>query len=72
LDPSEPAIAEGILQQLDSRTLHQTALSTGHADLASAARDAIDAGWTTPEEVVRVLGLRCSEPPAGAVPGDAR
>ena len=72
LDPSEPAIAEGILQQLDSRTLHQTALSTGHADLASAARDAIDAGWTTPEEVVRVLGLRCSELPAGAVPGDAR
>jgi len=72
LDPSEPAIAEGIIQQLDSRTLHQTALSTGLVDLDSAARDAIDAGWTTPEEVVRVLGLRCSEPPVGPLPGDAR
>jgi len=72
LDPAEPAIADGILQQLDSRSLHQVALSTGHADLATAARDAIDAGWTTSEEVVRVLGLRFSEPPAGPGPGDER
>lgn len=72
LDPSEPAIADGILKKLDSRTLHAAALSTGHVDLDSAARDAVDAGWTTSEEVVRVLGLRSSEPSVGPEPGDQR
>jgi len=72
LDPSEPAIADGILNKLDSRTLHAAALSTGHVDLDSAARDAVDAGWTTSEEVVRVLGLRSSEPSVGPEPGEQR
>ncbi len=55
-DPSEPDIANGILEQQDSRSLHTTALATGHVDLAAAARDAVNDGWTTPEEIVRVLG----------------
>jgi type II secretory ATPase GspE/PulE/Tfp pilus assembly ATPase PilB-like protein len=56
LNPSEPDIANGILQQLDSRSLHAAALATGHVDLGAAARDAVNDGWTTPEEIVRVLG----------------
>ena len=55
-DPSEPDIANGILEQQDSRSLHATALASGHVDLAAAARDAVNDGWTTPEEIVRVLG----------------
>ncbi len=55
-DPAEPDIANGILEQQDSRSLHATALATGHVDLAAAARDAVNDGWTTREEIVRVLG----------------
>ena len=61
LDPAEPVFADGILEQHDSRSLNEAALASGHVDLAAAARDAIDAGWTTSEEVVRVLGLPARE-----------
>ena len=57
LDPSEPIIAKGILEKHDSHSLHSAAVESGHLDLADAASRAVQAGWTTPEEVIRVLGL---------------
>ena len=57
LDPSEPTIANGILAKHDSHSLHAAAVESGHLDLADAASRAVQAGWTTPEEVIRVLGL---------------
>ena len=57
LDPSEPTIAKGILARQDSHSLHSAAVKSGHLDLAQAASQAVQAGWTTPEEVIRVLGL---------------
>lgn len=68
LDPTDPEIADGILEQHDTRLLHATALAAGHVDLADAARDAIQSGWTTPEEVIRVLGLPRGEPPGKPAP----
>ena len=66
LNPAEPAIGEAILNRHDSRTLHEAALSTGHIDLAARSLAAGAAGWTTPQEVTRVLGLPSRRLPSGA------
>jgi type II secretory ATPase GspE/PulE/Tfp pilus assembly ATPase PilB-like protein len=65
LNPAEPAIGEAILNRHDSRTLHEAALSTGHIDLAARSLAAVAAGWTTPQEVTRVLGLPSRRLPSG-------
>ncbi len=44
------------LQDTDVRTLHQTAAAHGMTTLADRARDAVQSGRTTREEIYRVLG----------------
>ena len=66
LDPSVPAIADAILRRNDSRSLHAAAVSVGHVDLATRSIAAINSGWTTPQEVTRVLGLPSPNSPSGA------
>lgn len=66
LDPSLPTIADAILRRNDSRSLHDAAVSVGHVDLATRGLAAINSGWTTPQEVTRVLGLPSRNPPSGA------
>ncbi len=56
LDPNEPEVSRAILQRSDSRQLASLAETAGMETLYHAANKAVDAGVTTREEVLRVLG----------------
>lgn len=56
LDPDQPEVARAILQRSDARQVAKLAESAGMETLHQAAADAVSAGLTTREEVLRVLG----------------
>ena len=56
LDPDQPEIARAILQRTDARQLATLAESAGMETLQQAATKAVAAGFTSHEEVLRVLG----------------
>jgi type II secretory ATPase GspE/PulE/Tfp pilus assembly ATPase PilB-like protein len=60
LDPGFPQVARALLSRSDSQTLSAAAAQSGMAGLKVLAERAIQAGETTPEELLRVFGGRVS------------
>ena len=56
LDPDHPDVVRAILQRSDARQLAKLAESAGMETLHQAAINAVSQGFTTHEEVLRVLG----------------
>jgi len=54
----DSALRQAVLNHGDTLTLERCAQQTGRPTLWSAAEDALARGWTTGEEVTRVLGPR--------------
>ena len=53
----EPAVVGAVLTRTDAARMDALAREAGMTPLVAAARAAVDAGQTTPAEVIRVLGL---------------
>ncbi len=51
-------LGEAILQRSDATSLHARAIASGMTSLWTRAIEAVEAGWTSPMEVRRVLGFR--------------
>ncbi len=70
LQPDQKEIGRAILSQFDVDDLQRTAMANGFRTLGQRARGLIEAGWTSPAEIRRVLGFR-NDPdgPAVAIPG---
>ena len=63
LDPRHSSVARGIVSDLDTDALQATAITSGMVPIDLRARDAIQAGRTSPAEVRRVLGHPATDPP---------
>ncbi len=66
-DLSPTAVSTAILESRDATQLQAAAVNAGMIDLSRRAADAVESGWTSAEEVIRVLGL----PGGPNEPGDA-
>ena len=53
-----PEIGRGILQRQDSQSLQELAEAAGMTTQRARGYAAIEAGWTSPAEIIRVLGSR--------------
>jgi general secretion pathway protein E len=54
----EPALRQAVLARADTRSLERCAQESGRPTMWTAADHALAQGWTTQEEVTRVLGPR--------------
>ena len=57
LDPSATDVSRAILECRDATQLQVAAVNAGMIDLSQRVADAIQSGWTSEAEVIRVLGL---------------
>ena len=57
LDPEPASVAEAILSRLDAVRLDEVARAEGMTPRWRRAEAAVEAGWTTPAEIRRVLGF---------------
>ena len=57
LEPEPTELGRAILSRLDVAQLEALAVESGMISLRQRAREAIEAGLTSPPEVTRVLGL---------------
>ena len=53
-----PEMGRGILQRQDAQSLQELAEAAGMITQRARACEAIEQGWTSPEEIIRVLGSR--------------
>ena len=56
LDPNHPQIAQAVMNRMDARSLGRIVAESGMATLRDAAQQAVEHGFTTHQEVFRVLG----------------
>jgi general secretion pathway protein E len=54
----DAALRQAILDRADTLTLERCALKSGRPTIWTAADHALSQGWTTPQEITRVLGPR--------------
>ena len=67
LHPDQKGVGRAILSQCDADELQRTAMTNGFCTLGQRARRLVEAGWTSPVEIRRVLGFRNDpEAPASA------